>query len=326
MGWNLKGQPWLVGRFVTGGTNPDFQMDVPHLFYSMQGDGTYSKAAGQMYTTRSWDEGADIRLGDGVFTQTAIIGTEELLTFKRPVFSDEAVAPARMLVAVTRRNVSGSNGANEPDEFRNCFSDYVELHPQEGADAAMPYKLGSDGIKWFGYGVEAPGLFVVNEAETPLSLVSSAPIGVDIRLGLLTHADGDELTIGLPDAEAFAAYDHVWLTDHLLNRVTDLKDSDYTLTVDEAACYTNRLTLRIGGVLPADEPGAADEASYRIYTRRNRLFIEGLQPGDHILVYNAGGALVENCRATNETYQRDLYSGTYIVRVNNVVKKVLAHR
>lgn len=307
MGWNLKGQPWLVANFVTGGTNPDFAMDVPHLFYSMEGDGSYKKVSGQFYAARSWDASVGLKLGEGFFTQTAIIGEEELLTFKLPVYvGAEAVAPSRKLVALAEDDL---------------LTDYVELNPIEGADDAMPYRAGSDGIKWFAFDERLPQLFLENAVGTPLSFVSAAPVEKEITLGVKTSRTGS-WRVMLPDAEAFADYDHVWLTDHRLNRVVDLKEQDYRLIIDKAGYTGDRLTLRIGGHRP-EVKQKSGERGYLIYTRLNRLFIEDLLINDHILIYNAGGMLVENCKATSSTYQRDFFPGTYIVRVNNVVKKVL---
>lgn len=312
MGWNLKGQPWLVSNFKTDGTNPHFNMDVPHLFYDMNGDGSYNyanKSNGQFYTKRSWDAGTTMGMGQAFFTQTAVIGTEETLTFKLPVYGDDAPsAPSsRQLVAAI-------------DD--NGYGDVMEVMPSEDADPVMPYRLGSDGVKWFAFSDAAPQLFLLNAGGTPLSLESAAPVETELPVGL-RRGHSEHLTIVLPHPETFADYSHVWLTDHELGRVVDLLQESYDLTLSDEGYCTNRLTLRIGGPRPDD--GQTLQAGYLIYTRHRRLFIEQLQPGDHIQVYNAGGALMEDCKATSSSYQRDLFSsGTYIVRVNSTVKKVLA--
>ena len=316
MGWNLKGQPWLVAAFETDGTNPDFNMDVPHLFYSMNGDGSYAKALGQIYTARSWDDGATIHMGDGFFTQTAIIGDEETLTFKIPVYGGSApVAPARPLVALASPSKDASADA------RPSYHDYIELHPKDGADTGMPYRLGSDGIKWFGFNEEEPQLYVVNGAGTPLSLVSATPVETEIPLGVKVAKQG-ELTFTLPSPETFEEYDHVWLTDHETGNVTDLTERDYTATTQTTGYNETRFTLRIGGreperVLPED--------NVMIYINRQRLTIKGLTEGDLISIYNVGGILFEKVRAQEKEYHRDLPDGIYIVRVNGTAKKVQSH-
>lgn len=340
MGWNLKAQPWLVSTFRTGAypdgtydaTSLDYRMNVPHMLYTNlaqtlstinamaestpaeQQSKLEARRNGQFFTSRSWADGVSLHLGDGFFTQTAIIGDEETLTFHMPLFAGATspAAPSRMLVGV-------SEGA--------ALTDCVELCPSAGASAAMTYQLGSDGMKWFAFNPEATQLSVVNADQTPLSLVAQAPLDTDICLGLRTGRDTLRLTVGLPYAEAFADYDHVWLTDHLTGTVTDLKLKDYLLTVGKAGQHDGRLTLRIGGLKPSPREDNGHEAAYRVYTRRSRLYIEGLQPGDHVAVCNAGGALVDNFRATADSWQRDLYSGTYIVRINqSFVRKVLTHQ
>lgn len=317
MGWNLKGQPWLVAAFETDGTNPDFNMDVPHLFYSMNGDGSYAKALGQIYTARSWDDGATIHMGDGFFTQTAIIGDEETLTFKTPVYGGSApVAPARPLVALASPSKDTSADA------RPSYHDYIELHPKDGADTGMPYRLGSDGIKWFGFNEEEPQLYVVNGAGTPLSLVSATPIETEIPLGVKVAKQG-ELTFTLPSPETFEEYDHVWLTDHETGNVTDLTERDYTATTQATGYNETRFTLRIGGKAPER---VLPEDNVIIYINRQRLTIKGLTEGDLISIYNVGGILFEKVRAQEKEYHRDLPDGIYIVRVNGTAKKVHAHQ
>ena len=309
MGWNMKGQPWLVTTFATDGTNPNFKMDVPHLFYSMNtADGSYKNAQGQIYTTRSWQAGAQMNLGEAFFTQTAIIGTKEQLTFKLPVYSGNppvAEAPARRLVAVSDNSQ---------------HADYIELSPQPDAEAQLAYRLGSDGVKWFALSDHLPALYMLTAEGTPLSLLSAAPVETDIPLGLRTPYGG-AYTFHLPSTEAFADYQHVWLTDHETGTVTDLMEQPYTLTAETVGHDTDRLTLRIGGMRPEVENHA--DHSYLIYTRGHRLFVKNLALGDLITIYTVDGIQLYRSTATSSQYEHTLPDGIYVVRVNHAVKKVI---
>ena len=317
MGWNLKGHPWLVSTFATDGVNPDYQMDVPHVFYSMNPtDGSYLRMSGQIYTSRSWDEGSVVRLGDAFFTQTAVIGESENLTFRLPVFGGTPVAPAKLWVALT----------DSPDDDRQLplvgYADYVELHPSESANPAMPYRLGSDGLKWSAFDQQQPQLYVLNENETPLSLVGAAPVETDIRLGV-NAAGRSTLTIAMPSPESFADYGHVWLTDHAKGIVTDLMQQSYSFKTGGNVSLSDRFTLRIGSRPDVEE---AVRPSYQILIRKQHLTVKGLTVGDRISIYTAGGALVTHATAADTEYHADLADGIYVVRVNGMAKKVESHR
>lgn len=321
MGWNLKGHPWLVSRFVTGGTNPDFKMNVPHLFYGMNGsDGSYiEKTEGLVYTSRSWDSDVSLTLGEAVFTQTAIIGDTENLSFKRPEPDGlSPVAPTRLLVAVAEGPVS-TDGRLTPH-----YADYIEVCPHENADPSMPYCQGSDGVKWLGFNGQSTQLYLLSGDGAPLSLSSQTPIDVDMPLGLKVSSTATQ-TFLLPQPALFADYAHVWLTDHETGQVTDLMEHEYTFAPVATGFDDERFTLRIGGVRPVAEE-RQDCEDYIIYTRGHRLTIKNLRQGDLIQVYTVGGALRVRTTATSSEYHCDLYDGTYVVRVNNTVKKLDARR
>ncbi len=293
-----------MARFATDGTNPDFKMDVPHLFYDMNADGSYNyanKSASQFYTKRSWEAGTAVTIGQAFFTQTAIIGTEEELTFKLPQYTGETTAPdaaSRQLISLT-------------DD--NGYGDVMEVMPKEDADPAMPYRVGSDGVKWFAFSDVAPQFYLLNADGTPLSLESAAPLETELPVGLRKGQSG-QLTVALPQPEAFADYSHVWLTDHKEGTVTDLLETSYSFAQHEDAYDEQRLTLRFGGARPV-MPDEQQSSGLVIYSSRQHIIIKGLQEGDLIDIYNAGGAQRERCRATSSDYRRRFYDGIYIVRV-----------
>ena len=337
MGWNLKGQPWIVSNYQTGGTNPDFQMNVPHVVYSMNPDGTYIKAPGQVYTAQTWTAEASLDLTEGFFTQTAILGSEETLTFQLPTVpaGTEPEEPARPLLALRclSQNESMSNDIAGQSDYQ-C-ADYLELHPSADAAAGMTYRVGSDGIKWFSFNeTNAPQLYALNADGTPFSLLSAAPVETEIPLGIhLQHAPADaeaELEFSLPAPDAFRQYAHVWLTDHVTGSVTDLLRGNYAVSaVDDSE---NRFTLRIGGM--AQDLNTSHQPSIGI--NRLQLVVRGLAPGDHVSVHSLSGMLIDsfqvqalNAKAAEQNcteFRRLLSPGVYIVRVNNMTKKVHARR
>ena len=161
MGWNLKGMPWLVSGYRTddplGGE--DFRMNIPHLFYSMdigENDGLYKyfdKADGKIYTSRSWDDGATLSVGEGFFTQTAAFEKFENLTFKLPVIAGGPILLAPRPIVLMR------DLDNE--------GDLLTVNPDEGAPKTINYSLGRDGVKWMM--TDAPQLYLLSAAKSRLS-------------------------------------------------------------------------------------------------------------------------------------------------------------
>lgn len=148
----------------------------------------------------------------------------------------------------------------------------MEVMPKEDADPAMPYRVGSDGVKWFAFSDVAPQFYLLNADGTPLSLESAAPLE------------------------------------------TDLLETSYSFAQHEDAYDEQRLTLRFGGARPV-MPDEQQSSGLVIYSSRQHIIIKGLQEGDLIDIYNAGGAQRERCRATSSDYRRRFYDGIYIVRV-----------
>ena len=293
MGWNLKGVPFLVSDYQTSTLADDtYQMNVPHVIYSTldTNDATY----GQFYTAQSWANGATLALGKAFFTQTAVIGDTETLYFKQPVYEGTAEAPVKESLMLF-------------DEEEQA--DAVELHPQDGADAAMSYRLGSDGVKWFSLNDEATQLYVVNGDGTPLSLVSAAPVETEIPLGIRAGHEG-RITIALPSPDVYADYDNVWLTDHEAGISTDLRQGDYVMDICEAGIINNRLTLKFGGMPElARTEGPAIE---KLAARGGRLPLRRYAADDLIRIHTASGALVYRGRYGNFS-NSGLADGIYII-------------
>ena len=326
MGWNLVGQPWLVSAFRTyplaDGT---YAMNIPHVFYSMSGD-DYSHAPGQVYTSRSWDDGATFNLGNANFMQTATLDATETLTFKVPMYSGaDPTAPSPHYVGIC---------CEDNEDALPVVDDVVSIWPEQEADKAMPYKLGSDGVKLGTPDRNIPQLFVSNAAGTRLSLVSKAPEEVDISLGYVAPKEG-QYTILLPETEVYEKYEGVWLTDHATGTVTNLLTDDYKLNVTETGENVVRLTIRFGakrngtdennnggGNGDIHESDAGNSDLPIIYVEGLNLHADNLKEGDVVAVYTTSGVLIDRRKVTESTYVRRVEPGIYIVKVNNIAKSL----
>jgi len=327
MGWNLRGQPWLVAEFATtavddsGNYDADgtaYRMSVPHIIYDNLSNANLNNTYGQFYTRGSWEDGCTLALGDGFFTQTAVIadGTgsgTETLTFKLPVFSGTTDATARndewlKLLLWT-----------ENDDGTDTWSDQLRLKVDTAASASMDYRLNSDGVKWMAFDKRAAQFWLEDAAGVPLSLSAHTPKNVLIPLGV--RAAGNEvLTFSLSENTDAETIPSVWLIDDETGAVVDLKENAYQarMTTSEPA---HRFALKIGGSSPKSEDAQGDRR-YQVFVRNRMLHVKGTQAGDRILVYLPNGALYIKGEATDSHWQAPLrQSGVYVVRVNNVSYK-----
>ena len=324
MGWNLKGSPWLVSSYATGGTNPDYNMHVPHVFYRSLGN-TYAQNTahatyGQFYTEQSWDGSAKLSPGDGFFTQTAAIGESEAVKFKVPYYGQETAAPVKELLTVCLSDEDGQG-------------DLVAVEAPESADAAasgplsapaMPYQINSDGIKWMALSPTVPQLWLENAGGTPFSLAAHAPREVPIPVGI--RAEGDsELTFSLRSNQGADDFQAVWLIDQEAQRVVNLKEDSYRFRAlgSQVAPGATRFFLQLDGQRPA-MPGSTSQ-HYNVYVRNRVLHVTGTNPGDNIRVYRPDGALLVTGTADGNHWQTPLHiPGVYVVSIEAEAHKVMA--
>ena len=351
MGWNMKGLPWLVSNYRTDTIleegNYLRQMYIPHVFYQMDGAGNYLTSGDQMYTSRSWDKGATMAMGNAFFTQTATTKDKETLVFHLPYYDRNEKASRPILRMVSRPvsipnltpTLSSGEGASHLRGDRrevSVLSDFLTAIPDAAARKDVRYNYGRDGIKW-STNTATPQLYMMDAARTSrISLLGAAPTEVDIPLGVtipnLTptissgegasplRGDGREVSFSLPEKEAFAGYEYVWLIDYRFNRYTNLLDEDYTVELDPGET-NDRFAFRIGGFPKTDKDGARQ---YVVYAYEGSLFVRGLVAGDRITVYSASGKLIHQAVASGYEYTTPLtYQNGYIVKVNDRAHKVL---
>ena len=304
MGWNLVGIPYLVSEYNTSGniTENDYQMNIPHIVYTMDKDGKYASA-------QSWETDNTLKLTNAFFTQTAVADKIENVVFKQPVYTAPSGAKMHQMVAVS-------------DEAGG--TDCVEVRPSEEVSAAMTYQYGVDGLKMMALNDTLPQVYVSGTSGVRMSLVNAAPTERDIPLGIKAKRSGT-YTVSLPERDAYAEYSAVWLTDKQTGTVTNLLTSDYTTAIATPGDYADRLTLRIGGIAPSAADGSHNGA-YTVTVIDNIVTISGLQPGDNIAIYTSAGSLLTTATATTATFSHRIYDGIYVVRVNGFAKKVMAGR
>lgn len=307
MGWNMKGLPWLVSNYRTDtvleGETYLRQMYIPHVFYQMDSTGEYLTSGDQIYTSRSWDNGSIMSMGNAFFTQTATQKEREALIFHLPYY-DHNKKKDRPLI----RMVSGRHQ-----------SDILTVMPDSTAGKNVQYSYGRDGIKWQANSQTAQVYLLDSKRLSKISLLGAAPTEVDIPLGVRVPEE-TELTFSLPEKEAFGDYSHVWLIDYALNRYTNMLNEDYTVSL-EAGENNTRFAIRIGGFPKTDKNG---RRQYYVFAMDGTLYVRGLVEGDKITVYSQAGQLVHTATASGSEFKMPLrYAAGYVVKVNDTAHKVV---
>lgn len=304
MGWNLVGMPYLVSGYHTGviGTDGRYDMHIPHLMYKINSeDGTFPNTS---YAEQSWTGAATLSMHEGCFMQTAAIANREDLHFRLPVYSGSPILMSPHPI-IRLMNNDGEG-------------DILRVEPDDQAEHVVKYAAGSDGVKWMMSDI--PQMYMLADNRTRISLAAAAPTETNLPLGVSIPGDNNQLlTFSLPEPEAYEAYEHVWLIDRALNRVTDLMSNTYTVNM-QPETNNSRFVLRIGGV-PLD---GLDGREYIVYAYKHQLFVRGLMPGDRIRVFGADGRLVLSATASDTEFAAQLpqTEGIYAVLVNDYSKKV----
>lgn len=308
MGWNLVGCPYLVSDYVSWANDEatDFDpeaypMSLPRFVYTTDADGQFTSWPSWKHSTKD-----SFSPAHAFFTQTATLQATEPLTFTLPHYTGTPVA------AVSRPCLSFTDGAGQ--------SDVVTLQPSAEAMDDMGFHLGSDGLHWAPLNPELPQLYAASTGTAHLDWMGAAPVGTEIPLGLYSGMGGF-CTFSLPSPDTYATFTHVWLTDRLTGRVTDLKQNTYTVPLEADETTDIRFTLKFGGIAP--NPGnSGEQALYQITARQGYIRIEGLTGGERIAVYDASGRLLLSDQARTNLYAAPFLPGNYVVKVEGYCRKV----
>ena len=198
-------------------------------------------------------------------------------------------------------------------------SDLLTLIPDSTAAKTIGYTYGRDGVKWIENDRSAQVYLLDSKRTSRISLLGAAPTEVDIPLGVIAP-EGDLFTFNLPEKDAFAGYDYIWLIDYELNRFTNLLFEDYEVSLEPGE-NNRRFAIRIGRFPKTDEKG---NRCYVVYAHGGQLFIRGIIEGDKIDIYTPDGKHVYSDVAQSTEWQMPLsYQIGYIVKVNNKAHKVI---
>jgi hypothetical protein len=204
MGWNMKGLPWLVSNYRTDtileGETYLRQMYIPHVFYQMDGAGEYLTEGDQMYSSRSWDKGATVAMGNAFFMQTATTNDREKIIFHLPYYGMNEKASRPILRVISHRQKATGMPAkvSMPNEQSKIASDILTFFPDSTASKTVGYTYGRDGIKWTANDNSAQVYMLDAKRTSRISLLGSAPTEVDIPLGIYAP-NGDQFTFDLPE-------------------------------------------------------------------------------------------------------------------------------
>lgn len=108
-------------------------------------------------------------------------------------------------VSITR---SSKNSDDEDHNNGGLCDDVVEICPEQDADEEISYHPGNDGLKWYALNEELAHIYVPSISGLRLSLVSKAPVEVEIPLGV-TIPEAGEYTIALPSPQAYSEFEAV---------------------------------------------------------------------------------------------------------------------
>ena len=348
MGWNMKGLPWLVSNYRTdtvidGGYQR--QMYIPHVFYQMDGASEYIHDGSQIYTSRSWDEGATMNMGTAFLTQTATQQAREAVIFHLPYYgrNKRAARPFLCLSAVRPQpSPVAPRNANEKIA-NNMSSDVLTVIPDSTANKNIEYRYGRDGIKWLtsnnagtltadstrGLATHSVAVYMLDsKRQSRISLLGAAPTEVDIPLGVKIEETGksendqiaNNFVFSLPEKEAFSAYKYVWLIDYQRKSQVNLLEQDYEAEI-AAGENNTRFALRFG-LFPKEKKVA--KRNYVVYAHGGMLYIRGLEEGDKIDIYTPSGQHIYSATATDAQFSLPLeYRSGYIIKVNDTTHKVV---
>ena len=327
MGWNMKGLPWLVSDYRTDttleGESYLRQMYIPHVIYQMDGAGEYIHNGDQIYTSRSWDKGTTISMGNAFLTQTATTKDKEMIVFHLPYYDrNKKSARPLILLAAQPRPYNGLAAQRYNSPKGGLLTDILTVIPDSTADKTIRYSYGRDGIKWVTNDSLAHVYLMDSKRLSRISLLGSAPTEVDIPLGVkIPDNNAGSFVFSLPEKEAFADYAYVWIIDKQHNRTVNLLEQDYETEI-ESGEQNKRFAVRIGGFPLTDENG---KRQYIVFTYDRTLFIRGLVNGDKITIYTPSGQLIHSATANAPEWTLPLfYQSGYIVKVNDRPYKVLS--
>lgn len=308
MGWNLFGSPYLCS------------MNYADMQYGRVMYGYVNGKFEPISTEKQTDDGIAIEgyipAGEGVFTQTATLASDNCETFSVDHLNavrktGEAYGNYGTRVALTRAATTRSEAGGSQDEL---------LFNAVPADQAhSDYVLGEDGVKWMAAD-SVPQVYAVQNGGR-YSLLSAVSEDGTMHVGV-TLPEAGAYTFSIPEDCPTDGYEAIMLKDAQTGYAVDLLTNDYDFSTTEAGDVTTRfsITFRRG----------TDNAATGITIRqqaRGQIRVTGTEQGDIVRVYSPAGVLANEKVSTGyDLTMPTRLTGPVLIEVSRANKPVVVKK
>lgn len=263
MSWNLFGSPYLCAMNYG-------DMEYGRVIYG------YTEGAYKTINTAGETAGGYIPAGDAVFTQTATLKDAEIVGIKTSEQKDGVsyAAAANLTVGLSQAGATRAAGADK--------ADVLQLNAVPASEARNYFDIASDGVKWMAADSVAQLYAACSGAR--YSLLSAVSESGEVAVGVTLPEPG-MYTFYIPETCDAGNYESVVLKDAKTGKQTNLLDGGYDFTSVDGGDISGRFTISFNRMLDDDK-----NADIRAWSPlRDRVSVSGVEAGDRIVVYSAGG-------------------------------------
>lgn len=293
MSWNMFGSPYLHA------------MNYKDMAYGR----VIYKVSGNAYTTvKTFEIGGSVAMGEGVFTQTATLQSEENFTVSAPTAGMEPDGLRGLLVTVAPAD------AEEADDF-------IQLKAVESEEASSEFNIAADGVKWMSDDASVAQIYMARNGGR-YSMLSALDINGAVSLGL-TIPQAAAYTIAIDEEAWMDEYETVVLEDKTTGQMVDLLEGAYQFQAAEAGTVEDRFSIRFNRIVD----GLGDNV--KAYSpSAGMIRVEGAAAGSLVRIYDLNGRCIRVGETSVVNYDVNVGpKGIYLVEVQQkeaepVVKKV----
>lgn len=293
MSWNMFGSPYLHAMNYG-------DMEYGRVIY---------KVSGNAYTTvKTFEIGGSVAMGEGVFTQTATLQSEENFTVSAPTAGMEPDGLRGLLVTVAPAD------AEEADDF-------IQLKAVESEEASSEFNIAADGVKWMSDNASVAQIYMARNGGR-YSMLSALDINGAVSLGL-TIPQAAAYTIAIDEEAWMDEYETVVLEDKTTGQMVDLLEGAYQFQATEAGTVEDRFSIRFNRIVD----GLGDNV--KAYSpSAGMIRVEGAAAGSLVRIYDLNGRCIRVGETSVVNYDVNVGpKGIYLVEVQQkkaepVVKKV----
>lgn len=293
MSWNMFGSPYLHA------------MNYKDMAYGR----VIYKVSGNAYTTvKTFEIGGSVAMGEGVFTQTATLQSEENFTVSAPTAGMEPDGLRGLLVTVAPAD------AEEADDF-------IQLKAVESEEASSEFNIAADGVKWMSDNASVAQIYMARNGGR-YSMLSALDINGAVSLGL-TIPQAAAYTIAIDEEAWMDEYETVVLEDKTTGQMVDLLEGAYQFQTTEAGTVEDRFSIRFNRIVD----GLGDNV--KAYSpSAGMIRVEGAAAGSLVRIYDLNGRCIRVGETSVVNYDVNVGpKGIYLVEVQQkeaepVVKKV----